>query len=147
MAAGTDYLRSVDERTNWSCTNGTFDIFSFHFFSFHFFSVHFFSFDIFLVIILFVGEKVCLYTCYYICIGVSVISVFGDEVHNGIQIRILPRSCSNLVLWILLGFIATSDEDRSRSISRSIRILSWFIRWTFDQDPVQSFPRINIPNL
>jgi hypothetical protein len=136
MAAATDYSHSVDERTNWSRINSAFDIF---------------SFDIFLLSMVFYFR--CFFGYYalrrkerssklssmfvYICIGVSVISVSSDEVHNR----------SNLVLRIRLGFIATSDEDRSRNISSSVRILSWFIWWNLDQDPVQNFPRINISNL
>jgi hypothetical protein len=124
MAAATDYLRNVDERANWSCINSTFNMF---------------SFDISLLSMFFwllcsSSKRKVVENQWYICIGVSAISFSAMRYTflGRIQIRLLPRSCSNLVLRILLGFIPTSDEDRSRNISRSIKILSWLIWWNFD---------------
>jgi hypothetical protein len=50
MAAATDYLRSIDRRTNWSWINSTFDIFSFYILlvSIFFLSIKFMSFASFI---------------------------------------------------------------------------------------------------
>ena len=64
-----------------------------------------------------------------------------------IQNRMLSRSGSNLLIRILLWFIATSNENFNKKITRSIRILNWLIRWRFDQGPVQNFSRISVSNL
>ena len=59
-------------------------------------------------------------------------------------IRFSSGSKSNLRIRILWGFIATSNEDLSKKIIRSVRIRNWLIVPSFNQDPAQNFSRISV---